>query len=52
MTSASHIKKNICRSKSLFHYPHGRKHDIMQADTMLEKELRVLQLDLQTAERA
>ena len=31
------------------HYQHGRKHSSMQADTVLEKELRVLYVDLQAA---
>ena len=31
-------------------YHHGGKHGSMQADLVLEKELRVLHLDLQTAE--
>jgi hypothetical protein len=35
--------------RGLVHYQHGRKHDSKQADTVLEKELRVLQLDLQGA---
>jgi hypothetical protein len=33
------------------HYHHGRKHGSVQADMMLEKELRVLYLDPQTAGR-
>ena len=37
--------------RSLVHYHHGRKHGRMQATMMLEKELRVLQLDLKAAGR-
>jgi hypothetical protein len=37
--------------KGLVHYHHGRKHGSMQADMVLEKELRVLCLDLQAAGR-
>ena len=33
------------------HYAHGRKHGSMQAEMMLEKELRVLHLDLLAARR-
>ena len=33
------------------HYQHGRKHGSVQADMVLEKELRVLHLDQQTTER-
>ena len=33
------------------HYHHGRKHGSIQADMVLEKELRVLHLDLQEAKR-
>ena len=36
---------------SLVHYYHSRKHGSIQADMVLEKELRVLQLDLKTARR-
>jgi hypothetical protein len=31
--------------KGSVHYHHGRKHGSMQADTVLEKELRVLLLE-------
>jgi hypothetical protein len=37
--------------KGLIHYDHGRKHDRTQAGMVLEKELRVLHLDIQTAGR-
>ena len=37
--------------KSLAHYDHSRKHDSMKADMVLEKELRVLHLDLKTTRR-
>ena len=30
------------RFRDLVHYLHGRKHDCMQADMVLEKELKVL----------
>jgi hypothetical protein len=33
------------------HCHHGRKHGSLQADVVLEKELRVLHLDLQAARR-
>jgi hypothetical protein len=36
--------------RGIVYYHHGRKHGSMQADMVLEKELRVLHLDLQTAE--
>ena len=36
--------------RGLVHDCHGRKHGSMQADMMLEKELRVLHLDPQAAE--
>ena len=35
----------------LVHYHHGRKHGSMQADTVLEKELKILHLDPQAAGR-
>jgi hypothetical protein len=34
------------------HYNQDRKHGSIQADTMLEKELRVLYLDLQAARKS
>jgi hypothetical protein len=37
--------------KGLAHCCHGKKHGSRQADMMLEKELRVLHLDPQAAER-
>lgn len=39
------------RSRRLVHCHHERKHGGMLADTVLEKALRVLHLDLQTAGR-
>jgi hypothetical protein len=36
--------------RGLVHYHHGGKHGFVQADMVLEKELRVLHLDLQEAE--
>ena len=35
--------------RGLVHYHHGRKHGSVQADMVLEKELRVLHLDRQAA---
>ena len=35
--------------RGLVHYCHGRKHGGVQADMVLEKELRVLHLDLKAA---
>ena len=48
MVTATRIKANISlglayRFGGLVHYHHGRKHGGMQADKVLEKELRVLQ---------
>jgi hypothetical protein len=37
--------------RGLVHYHHGGNHGGMQTDIMLEKELRVLHLDQQTAGR-
>ena len=47
-------KKNIglglaYRFSTLVHYCHGGKHDSIQADMVLEMELRVLHLNLQAA---
>ena len=39
------------RFRGSVHYHHGGKHDSMQTDIVLEKELRVLHLDLKAAER-
>ena len=36
--------------RSLVHYRHGEKHESIQADIVLEKELRVLYFDSQAAE--
>ena len=54
MTTATLIKENISLGlaysfRGLVHYHHGRKHGSVQADMVLEKELRVLHLDLQAA---
>ena len=43
----SYLKETISlrlayRFRDLVHYLHGRKHDCMQADMVLEKELKVL----------
>ena len=37
--------------RSLIHYYHSKKHGSVQADMMLEKELRVLHLDRKAARR-
>ena len=57
MTKATLIKTNIYLElaysfRGLVHYHHGRKHGTDQADMVLEKELRVLHLDLKTARRS
>ena len=55
MTRATLIKNFVfigsgLRFRGLVHYHHGRKHGSMQADMVLEKELRVLHLDPKAAE--
>ena len=55
MTMTVPIKQNISlwlaySFRGLVHYHHGGKHGSVQADMMLEKELRVLYLDPQAAE--
>jgi hypothetical protein len=50
MTKATLIKENISfgvglQFRSLVRYHHGGKHGGMQADMILEKELRILYLD-------
>jgi hypothetical protein len=50
MTKAAFLKNNISlvlaySFRGSVHYHHGRKHGSMQADMVLEKELRVLHLD-------
>ena len=55
MTTATLIKEDIPLGlaysfRGLVHYLYGRKHGSLQADIVLEKELRVLHLDLQAAE--
>ena len=37
--------------RGLVHYHHGGKHGSIEADMVLEKELRVLHLDLKAARR-
>ena len=54
-----HDQGNVYKSKLLVgaglqfqrsvHYHHGRKHGSVQVDMVLEKELRVLHLDLKAA---
>jgi hypothetical protein len=39
-----------CCFRGVVHYNHGKKHGGNQADTVLEKELRVLHADIQAAE--
>jgi hypothetical protein len=51
MTKATLIKENIYLGlaysfRGLVRYHHGGKHGSIQADLVLEKELRVLHLDL------
>ena len=55
MTTAALIKENIevrlaYTFRGLVHYYHGRNRGSMQVDMVLGKELRLLHLDLQTAE--
>ena len=55
MTTATLMKANVSlelayRFRGLVHYHHSRKHGSIQADMVLEKELRVLHLDPQAAE--
>jgi hypothetical protein len=52
MCTATFTKKNInwglvFSFRDLVHYHHGRNHDIMRADMILKKKLRILQLDPQ-----
>ena len=54
MTTATLIKEDIYwrlaySFRGLVHYDHGEKHGSIQADMVLEKELRVQYLDLQAA---
>ena len=54
MTKATLIKENIelglaYSFRGLVHYHHGGKHGCMQADMVLEKELRILHLYSQVA---
>jgi hypothetical protein len=46
-----HLTGAIYNFRGLVHFHHGRKHGGTQADIVLEKELRVLYLDWQTAGR-
>jgi hypothetical protein len=55
MTTATLIKENISLGlvysfRGSVHYHHGRKHGGVQADILLEKELRVLHFDPKVAE--
>lgn len=51
----SHLPRQLCFCNGRFtgsvHCHHGRKHDSVQVDMVLEKELRVLYLDLKVAWR-
>ena len=54
MTTATPIKESLgfaYNFRSLDHYCHGGEYGIMQADMVLENEVRVLHLDPQAAER-
>jgi len=56
MTKATLIKANISLGlaygfRGSVHYHHGEKHGSVQADMVLEKELRVLHLDPKAARR-
>jgi hypothetical protein len=56
MTKATLIKANILLGlaysfRGLIHYHLSRKHGGIQADIVLEKELRVLHLDLKATRR-
>ena len=57
MTTATPVKENIDLGLaygfrgSVHQYHHGRKHGSMQADMVLEKELRLLHSDQQAAAR-
>ena len=56
MIKATLIKANISLGlaycfRGLIHYHHSRKHGSMPADIVLEKELRVLHLDLKVIRR-
>jgi hypothetical protein len=51
MITAALVKENIelglaYSFRGLVHYPHGGKHGSIQADMVMEKELRGLHLDL------
>jgi hypothetical protein len=57
MTKATLMKDNISlrlayRFRGSVHYHHGRKHGGMQADMVLEKELRGLHFDPKVTRRA
>ena len=55
MTTVTLRKENIYLGlpysfRGYVHYHHGKEHDSMRADMVLEKDLRVLHLYLQVAE--
>ena len=47
LTKEKHFTGMAYSFRDLVHYPHGGKHGSIQADMVLEKELRVLNLDPQ-----
>ena len=53
--SKSYKRKHLIRAglqfRGLVHHHHGGKHDSMQADMVLEKELKLLNLDQQAEGR-
>jgi hypothetical protein len=56
LTKAALIKANIYlgltyRFRGSVHYHHGKKHGSIQADMVLEEELRTLHLDLKAAKK-
>jgi hypothetical protein len=56
MTTATLMKANVSlelayRFRGLVYYHHSRKHGSIQADMVLEKELRVLHLDSKATRR-
>jgi hypothetical protein len=51
MTKVTPIKRLAYNFRGLVYYHHGRKHSGVQAAIMMEKELKVLHLDLQTGWR-
>jgi hypothetical protein len=50
-SKGKHLIGASLQFRGLVHYHHGGKHGGMQADTVLEEQLRVLHLDQQAAGR-